>query len=461
MEKLGEHALVLGGSMAGLLAARVLSDFYKTVSIVERDELGDDPVSRRGVPQGRLIHALSSRGSQILDELFPFFLDDLGEAGVPSWRDGDFSKLSLSLGGHRLVRSGKSALDPISMQFPSRPLLECNVRRRVRDIANVTMLDGHDLLGLTATPSRDRVTGARVTCRGTGDESAIAADLVIDATGRGSRTPVFLEELGFGRPPEDELTVQLAYAAQLLRLPQGAVGEYFTAVMPVPGRPRMLGLIGYEHDTWMFAVGGMAGLEPPRQRAEMLEFIADFAPAQVLSAVRDAEPLGEVAHYRVPSNRWRRYDAMHRAPDGLLVCGDAVCSFNPIYGQGMTVAAVEALVLRDCLNRGTRNLPRRFYRAGAKKVRVAWQTAVGSDLALPEIVGPRPLSMRISNACLEKVLTAAETDADVAQHFLRVVGMIDGPARLLRPGFVGRVVKANRHRPAHAVASHPESLASA
>jgi 2-polyprenyl-6-methoxyphenol hydroxylase-like FAD-dependent oxidoreductase len=453
--------VVLGGSMAGLLAARVLSDFYGTVTVVERDVLTDDPVSRRGVPQGRLIHALSSRGSQILDELFPSFLDDLAEAGVPSWRDGDFSKLSISFGGHRMVRSGKSVLDPVTMQFPSRPLLECTVRRRVRDIANVTILDGHDLLGLTATPSHDRVTGARVARRDTGEESTVAAGLVVDATGRGSRTPVFLEELGFGRPPEDELTVQLAYAAQLLRLPRGAVDEHFTAVMPVPGRPRMLGLIGYEHDTWMFAVGGMAGLEPPAHLSEMLEFVADFAPAHVLNAVRAAEPLDDVVRYRVPSNRWRRYDAMRRVPDGLLVCGDAVCSFNPIYGQGMTVAAVEALVLRDCLRRGTRNLPRRFYRAGAKKVRVAWQTAVGSDLALPEIVGSRPLSMRISNVCLEQVLTAAETDADVAQQFLRVVGMIDGPARLLRPGFVGSVVKANRHRPVPAVAGQPESLASA
>ncbi|MCV7156770.1 FAD-dependent oxidoreductase [Mycolicibacterium brisbanense] len=461
MEKLGDHALVLGGSMAGLLAARVLSDFYETVTIVERDELGDDPVYRRGVPQGRLIHALSARGAQILDELFPSFLDELAAEGVPSWCDGDFSKLSITIGGHQMVRSGKSVLDPITMQYPSRRLLERDVRRRVRDIANVTTLDGHDLLALTATSARDRVTGARVTCRSTGHESALTADLVVDATGRGSRTPVFLEELGFGRPRQNELMVQLAYVAQLLRIPKGVVEQYFTAVMPVAGRPRMLGLIGYENDTWMFAVGGMAGLEPPRQLAEMLQFVEDFAPAALLDAVRDAEPLGDVVHYRVPSNRWRRYDTMHRVPDGLLVCGDAVCSFNPIYGQGMTIAAVEALVLRDCLSRGTRNLPRRFYRAGAKKVRLAWQTAVGSDLALPEVAGSRPVSMRISNGYLEKVMTAAETDPDVAQQFLRVVGMIDGPTRLLRPGFVGRVVKANRHRQAHDVMGLPESMTTA
>jgi 2-polyprenyl-6-methoxyphenol hydroxylase-like FAD-dependent oxidoreductase len=137
---------------------------------------------------------------------------------------------------------------------------------------------------------------------------------------------------------------------------------------------------------------------------------------------------------------------MHRFPDGLLVFGDAICSFNPIYGQGMTIAAVEAMVLRDCLRSGERNLPRRFFRASATKIRVAWQTAVGSDLALPEIIGPRPLSMRITNAYLDRVMTAAETDPVVTQQFLQVIGMIDSPTRLLRPSIMLRLARTHRHR---------------
>src|SRR6476659_5376635 len=148
----------------------------------------------------------------------------------------------------------------------------------------------------------------------------------------------------------------------------------------------------------------MAGLQPPSTRAEMLEFAADLASPQVLKALREAEPLEDVGHYRVPSNRWRRYNKMRRTPDGLLVIGDAICSFNPIYGQGMTVSAIEASVLRDCLRGGERNLPRRFFRASSKHVRVAWQTAVGSDLSLPEVAGRRPFSMRITNAYLRRVL---------------------------------------------------------
>jgi 2-polyprenyl-6-methoxyphenol hydroxylase-like FAD-dependent oxidoreductase len=179
----------------------------------------------------------------------------------------------------------------------------------------------------------------------------------------------------------------------------------------------------------------------------MLRFAADFAPADALQALQRAQPLGEVAHHRVPSNRWRRYDKMRRTPDGLLVFGDAICSFNPIYGQGMTVAAIEATVLRECLRRGDHGLPRRFFRASAKKVRVAWQTAVGSDLALPEVVGPRPLSMRITNAYLDRVMATAETDPTVAGQFMRVIGMIDPPARLLLPSILLRIARAKRsHR---------------
>ncbi len=431
--------------MAGLLAARVLADRYDRVTVVERDLLPTDPVNRRGVPQGRLIHAIQARGTQILDELFPGFADDLTAQGVESWR-GDLSKLRLAFAGHQMVRSG-TAPNPAVVFFPSRPVLEWNVRRRVRGIANVRLLEAHDVIGLTATPDRRRVTGVRLVDRALDRPLTLSADLVVDATGRGSRTPVFLDELGYGRPPEDELTVRLAYACQLLRIAPGVVNEHMIALFPEPGHPEMFGFIRYENGTAMFAVGGMAGVEPPRHLAEMLDFAAGLAPAHVLEAVRTAEPLGEVVQHRVPSNRWRRYDKMRRTPEGLLVVGDAVCSFNPIYGQGMTVAAIEATVLRDCLHRGDHNLNRRFFRACAREVRVAWQTAVGSDLALPEVTGRRPLSIRISNAFLEPVMSATESDPVVAGQFMRVIAMVDPPTRLLRPAMLFRVLRANLPRP--------------
>lgn len=444
MVKIAEHAVVLGASMGGLLAARVLADFYETVTVVERDVLTDDAANRRGVPQGQHAHVLLPRCSQVLGELFPGFLDELVAAGVPVWDDGDPTKIDVSVGGHRLCRSGSLRNRDAYQYYPSRPFLESQLRQRVHAIPNVKLLDGHDVAGLTS--NGDRVTGARVVNRHGGAETTLQADLVVDATGRGSRTPAFLEALGYGRPREDEVVVQLAYASQLLRIPAGTLDVGLFGVFPEPGRPTTFAFVGYENDTWMLTLGGMLGSQPPIERAAMLKFGEHLASASALEALRDAEPLEEPARYRVPSNRWRRYDRMRRIPEGLIVFGDAICSFNPIYGQGMTVASIEAMVLRDCLRRGDRDLPRRFFRASGKKIRVAWQMAVGSDLTMPEVEGPRPLSMRITNAYIDRVLTAAETDLLVAEQFFRVSGMLDPPVRLLRPSLMFRVVRANRRR---------------
>ena len=441
----GNHAVILGGSMAGLLTARVLTDFYQRVTIVERDALCDGPTARRGVPQSGQAHIPLARCTQILEELFTGFLGELRDRGVPVWDDGDLSRLCVKYLGHQSVQHG-TLPDTManSLHFPSRPLLEDQVRRRLRAISNVVVLDGHTVLGLIATSAKDRVTGVRVS---DGHQQwELAADLVVDATGRGSRTPVFLHELGYRRPTEDELTIRLTYASQLVRFRPDAVPEDLILIGPQPGRPTTFACTAQENGTAMVLVSGMTGTQPPGTREELIAFAAPFAPAHALAAWASAEPLGEVARYRVPSSRWRRYDRMHRFPRGLLVVGDAMCSFNPIYGQGMAVAALEALVLRDWLTRGDQDRPQRFFRAAAKEIRVAWQTAVGSDLALPEVPGPRPLSMRLTNGYLDWVMTAAETDPLVSGQLARLTGMIDPPSRLLRPSFIARVARVHRAR---------------
>ncbi len=443
MTKRGEHAVVLGASMGGLLAARVLADFYETVTVVERDVLPETSANRRGVPQGRHVHLLLGRGSQVLDELFPGFLDELVAAGAPSF-DGDMSKLYLSNGGHLFPRSGRAKDVPFFL--PSRPLLESHVRRRVRAVANVTVLEGHDVVELTSTPPRDRVTGALVRARPDGSERVLGADLVVDAMGRGARTPAFLEGLGYGRPVEDHLGMRLAYSSQLLRIPPGMLNELMVIIGPVPGRPTGMALFGNENNTWMFSVIGMVGREPPDELAEMLAFVEDFAPAHVLAAIRAGEPLAEVARYRMPSSQWRRYDKMRRFPAGLLVFGDAICSFNPVYGQGMTVAALEALALQRCLRRGEDGLARRHFQATAKAVGVAWQMATGADLSLPEVEGPRPLPVRIANNYVDRVLAAAESDIVVAEQFARVIAFLDPPTSLFHPALIARVATTNLRR---------------
>lgn len=441
MVKIGERAVVLGASMAGMVTARVLTEFFETVTVVERDTLPDTATNRRGVPQGRHLHALLARGAEVLEELFPGILEELTSDGAPHFDGRDLSQMHYNLGGHRAVSEG-SARD-LSAYLTSRPFLEYHVRRRVRAVANIEVLDNHDVVDLISTPDRTRITGARAVDRRTGKGSTLTADLVVDATGRAARTPAWLERMGYGRPGEDHVVMHLAYASQLMRMRPGALHELGVLIGVVPGRPTGMGLLHCENDTWVMTVMGMAGRVPPRELSEMCAFAEEFAPRHVLAAVRDAEPIGEVAQHRTPSSQWRRYDKMRQFPEGLIVTGDAICSFNPIYGQGMTVAALEARALHDCLTSSTSDLARRFFRAAARPIRQAWQLAAGGDLALPEIEGARPLGTRLFNGYVDRVLTAAEFDPVALNQFIKVTGLVDPPARLLRPAMLWRAASAN------------------
>lgn len=457
MAMIGEHAVVIGASMAGLLAARVLTEHYEQITVVERDALVDEPIPRRGVPQGCQPHLLLARCAQIIDELFPTCLDELLAAGAHRWDDGDLSRFDVWFNGHPLLRSGVIP-DPTSLvnYYASRPLLEHHVREQVLALPSVMVLDGHDVDGLLS--SERRVTGVRARDK-SGAVVDIAADLVVDASGRGSRAPTFLADLGYPKPDVDELAVRVIYASMPVRIPHGTLRENLVIRLFEPGRPRGLVMFRCEADTWLICAGTLGvGIRPPTTFDELLKFGEGIVPDHALAAARAAEPLAGVRVHHYPSSRWRRYDRMRRLPAGFVILGDALCSFNPIYGQGMTVAAVEALILRDCLRSGGADLPRRFHRRAGRTVRLAWQTAVGSDLALPEVEGPRSLSVRLTNAYTDWVLGAAEVDPAVVQDFLRVVGMVETPDRLVRPSFMLRVARANRARRRNrAVSQEPQS----
>lgn len=445
---LGERAVVLGASVSGLLAARVLAEHFDSVTIVERDELGDTPEHRRGVPQGRHLHGLLMRGAQALDELFPGILEEFRAADAPHFDGTDLSRLYLCMNGHVLVRSGSA--HELSTYGPTRPVLEHHLRRRVRALENVTLLDAHDAIDVMCTASGERVTGLRVASHLGGDDFELPAELVVDASGRGARGPAILDRLGYSRPVEEKVTVHLKYSTQLFRLPQDALHEFVFLVTAVAGRPSGLAMARCEHETWMLTVAGLAGNDPPDTFEGIMEFASSMLPDYALGALESATALGAPAQHRYPSSRWYRYDRLRRLPDGLIAIGDAVCSFNPVYAQGMTVAALQALALRDCLKRGTARLPRRFYQAGAKPIRQAWQQVVGADLSLPELAGSPPLATKLTNPYLERVLARAEYDPVALAAFMRVAWLVDPPLRLMRPSIVARAMSPARRRPASA-----------
>jgi 2-polyprenyl-6-methoxyphenol hydroxylase-like FAD-dependent oxidoreductase len=439
--QIGERAVVLGASMAGLLAAKVLSDRYGQVTVIDRDELPEASVHRRGVPHGRHIHGLLARGQQALEELFPGLTAELVAQGVPA---GDMlANARVYLSGYRL----RQAHTGLVLLCASRPVLEGYVRARVRALPNVAVLDSCDVMGLAATPDGRRVTGAWVQRREGGSaEEVLGADLVVDATGRGSRTPVWLEALGYARPARDQVRIRLGYASRSYRLPRGVLGGDLAALHGLtPQHPRGGAFQVLDDRRVMVTLGGVLGDHPPTDPDGFLAFARSLRFPDIYELIRNAEPLDDPVAFRFPASVRHRYEHLTRFPDGLLVVGDAVSSFNPIYGQGITVAALEALALRRHLERGIEPQPRRFFADLARMVDVPWDIAAGGDLVFPGVPGRRPLKVRLVSAYLVRLHAAAAHDATLASAFVRVIGMVAPPQSLLGPSVAVRVLRGNLH----------------
>jgi pimeloyl-ACP methyl ester carboxylesterase/2-polyprenyl-6-methoxyphenol hydroxylase-like FAD-dependent oxidoreductase len=437
MRTTGESAVVIGAGMGGLLGARALAQHFERVTVIERDALPSEVAPLRAVPQGRHAHALLARGHSCLEELFPGISGELVAAGARPYRA--LRHLRASFGGHELAR-GDVGRDSI---VASRPLIETMVRRRLHALGNVELVDRCDALGLTATPARDRVIGVRTLRRAAGSaEEILAAEMVVVATGRGGRLPAWLAGLGCPQPAEERIAVDFAYASCRLALEPGALGEdRLVLIGATPEVPRTLALFSQEQDRWLLTLGGYAGHHPPRDREGFLAFAASVAPPDVSRAIRAATPLDEIATFRFPANLRRRYD---RLPSGLVPIGDALCAFNPIYGQGMAVSAVEAVALRDCLSGGAPGVERRYLHAASEIVDQAWEFAGGADLAQPLVRARRPARVRLANAYLRRLFAAAAQDEELATAFIRVSGLIDRPRALLRPAIARRVLRPER-----------------
>lgn len=440
MDIVGECAVVAGAGMAGLFAAGAVAEFYRSVIVVERDLLPDNAVYRKGVPQGRHLHSFLTRGPLALEELFPGLLDELAAAGAVVIDDDDLSRVYARIGRHQLTQSGPLA-DPSALRLylGSRPFFELHVRRRVQALDNVSVLDGHDLLEPVVTA--DSLSAARVLNRASSSESVLDCDLLIDARGRACRMPTFLKELGYGWPTEDTCASDWAYSSQLMTLQNPGFAERLVMANDGNRKPRVL-LVAYEHGRWMLAVGrsGRFG-QPPSDFAQMFAIVEEAFPQRIVAGLRRAQPVEEVAAFRNTDSAWRRYAQMTRFPAGYLVTGDALCSLNPLYGQGMTMAALEALALRGCLRSGGRNaLWQRFFAAASTEIGPTWARNRANDRVPPPTAQRRKVGKRLQKWLMSSALTAAGSDIRVAEQLLRVNNLVDPPARLRDPALLLRIM---------------------
>jgi 2-polyprenyl-6-methoxyphenol hydroxylase-like FAD-dependent oxidoreductase len=447
----GKTAIVIGASMGGLLAARALADHYEQVTLLERDTFPTEVANRRGVPQGRHAHAVLVGGLTIMEDYFPGLTDELVRQGADYGDVSQRARWFYDGGYHQPCQSGHNGI------CVSRPLLEAAVRARVLALPQVRAVEACDVLGLLATADQSRVTGVRIIRRKAGStEESLTADLVLDASGRGSRSPAWLESVGYARPPEDVVKIGVTYTScAYRRRPEDLAGVAAVIVSASPANRRSGVLLSQEGDRWMLTVAGYLGEQAPTDPTGLVAWTEGLATSDIHAVIKNAEPLSEPVTYKIVSNLRRRYERLTRFPRGYLVLGDALCSFNPIYGQGMSVAAMEAAALGACLTAGEARLAERFYRQASAIIDIPWSTAVGNDLRFPEVEGSRSTMTRFIHWYLGKLHHAAHHDGTLSVAFLKVVNLMAPPPSILHPRIMWRVLRGNLWPRPHRAATTP------
>lgn len=452
--RLGHRAVVIGASMAGLLAARVLVERFDEVVLLERDELPDAAAARKGTPHALQPHGLLARGREVLEELFPGFTaalvaqgGTLGDLQSQVAFDAAFSRFDGTPCGRQAIAV-------------SRLVIEAELRRRVLALARVRAITGVDVLGPVCVDGQ-RVAGVRYAARrgdGADEAQQLSAELTLDCSGRGSRSGAWLRNWGFDAPREDRVDVGIVYVSAYFRREGpvtlgGGIEKAVVIHSATPELPRPGVLLAQEPDEngtprWVLGLGGYAGDHPEPSLQGLRQRACQMGSPEFVKVAHEGRPIGGVLRYAFPYSVRRRYEALRRFPAGYLVLGDALASFNPIYGQGMTVAACEVLALRQALRRGLDGLATRFFRAAARVVDNPWQLAVGADLAIDRVPGPRPLPVRVINRWVARVFRAAVVDAVVARRLLEVMHLLRQPPSLFAPGVALRVLLRGGARPA-------------
>jgi len=444
-----EHAVVVGGSLAGLLAARILADHFERVTLIERDRYPESPEFRPGNPQSRHLHVLWTKGLEIVEDLFPGIETELKAAGAP--------ELGIPKDLLWLTATGwRRRFDVTRMLTFSRPLLDWTIRQHLDP--RITILDHHEVTGLIPrqAPARQYHDAGGVEVREAGTNATgtpMTADLVVDAAGRGSRSPEWLVRLGYPFPEETRVDPLLGYASRYYAIPEGFDPGWQALYLQAdpPGTRRTGGLFPQEGGRWICSLSGAGRDYGPTGEHAFLSFARGLRSPVLYDAIRDAEPLTPITGFRRTANHRRHYEKYPAWPDGFVVLGDSVCAFNPIYGQGMSVAALQAVALDDALRNPARGWTHAFQRAAKRCGSGAWLIATGEDFRYEETEGaPIKAYNKIINSYVDRVVAAANVDPQVCEALLDVLALKSGPPSLFRPAILRRALfgRALAHQPA-------------
>jgi 2-polyprenyl-6-methoxyphenol hydroxylase-like FAD-dependent oxidoreductase len=434
------HALIIGASMAGLLAARVLSDHFERVTIIERDDLPQNGEYRAGVPQARHLHVMLVRGERILEDLFPGFTDDLKAAGAVQGVWGLDNAFYTVGGWTPRFDSG------LVSHIVGRANLEWLVRRRVQAIPNVSIQTGCEVIQLISDDHRQIVTGVKVETRGTHTIETVPADLIVDASGRNSKARQWLQELGYDTPEETLVDAHCGYATRWYERPAHIRPVTF-AIQPRPkeGLYRGAGMMPVEGNQWVVTLLGANGDYPPTDEEGFMSFAQSLSTPVIYRLIKDARPISGISGYRKLENRWQRYERLRRLPEHFILIGDSVCALNPIYGQGMTKAALEAELLGKLLRqRGARDLtglPRQWQERVAQNIVGAWMMATSEDRRYPSVEGQKADRFsRFANWYFDRVALTMPYDTQISLAFFRAMSLLRDPRSLARPDIAARVM---------------------
>ena len=445
-----EHAIVLGASMAGLATAQALANHFQHVTIVEHDHLPDSATARSGVPQSRHVHVMLPGGEKALEQLFPGFGGGLLAIGATSVRVPQ-DMLWMNAAGWVSRFAGRRR-----MLAASRDLIEWYTRLRIQASERITVLDGRHVQGLVPSPSGRAVAGIELRsvshdrggARAEDATRLLSADLVVDATGRRSRTPDWLTRMGYDRPQETRIDAGLSYATRIYRRPDAGPGWKAIFLQPRPPETNRMGVVApIEDDRWMVTLQGAGGDQPPTDEEGFLAFARAMRTPAIHEAIRNAEPLTPIVGFANTANRRRHYDKLRRWPERLVVVGDSACVFNPVYGQGMTVAAQTAVALDQRLSehglshRSLDGFAAAMQRRVAKVGDAAWMIATGDDLRYPSTTGAKAgRSTRMMHRYLDRIHAAATTDEAVLNAFSDAFFLLRPPSSLFHPRVVARTL---------------------